>query len=232
MDFRGIPLSIDPAALALAALALWIAVQAHRAATRHRARVVSIKHSWTSNPNMFMDLDVVVRNTGLPIQELSVWLAFIRRGEDGRTMNTNIQLGKSSAVPFEHGAIGRFAVKFPVPVPDRERVVMQWLQCFAKQSPRETNPRIVIKSGKFEVVSIRLVPRLHRLCSWWNRFAFWVNSKFDRHGQFTDGQKFVRPGKWLPKIGLRAWPTLRHLGEDAERELETVPLDANQSQSA
>lgn len=219
----GIPLGIDPAALLLAVVGLAIAIEVYRATTRHRARVVEVDQSWHGDARgHFVQFSVVVRNTGLPIHEPRFYLAFNRVDDDGRVCPTKFELGKKSSI-FEHGVQARFGTELRLPISEYDRITAQWLQCFSRQTPRRTQPRLVIFSNEFEVVSIPLVSRFNSALEFWNRIAFWLNFKLNRQGKYKDGSDWVKLGNLLPILGLRAWYRLQTLSDSVNRELKSAP---------
>ena len=227
LEFFGIPMSFDPAAATLAVVGVFIAIQVYKATTFHRAKVVSVEGGWSRDVNGdHIQYGAVIRNTGLPIHEFGICLQFNRVSSGGRETSTRLFFDCNNIDVLEHGVQRRFKGDICLPLDDRSLTTAQWLQSLSEQTVVQTKPTIVLCSGDFDVTSIPLVSRFDRSIQGWNRIASWVNSKFDRYGEYEDGQAWVKSGKLVPKLGLSAWFRLQEIGRLAQRELNKKNEDS------
>jgi len=217
----GVPISVDPASSFLSVVAIYIAIFVYCATTTHRVRLVDLHSTFHHGlDGTFRRLEATIRNVGLPIRSMTVYLEFMCFQPDGKWRSTRVGLGSRQAETFENGSLAKVALNLRLPLyrADSEHIA-KCLSCFAQQSPRQTLPQLVICSGDFDIVTIKLVKRTDAIAERWNSFATRVNRYFDRHGTFPDGQTWVESGKILPQIDCESWSKLQVLGEACQRDL-------------
>ena len=205
-------LSIDPAATLLALIALTVAAVAYRASCCIWLKLLSVSGGATSTvevPNLdfFNHLDILIRNLGIPLHDVKVWLCF--DCEDGDLYQIEfrqVQHKKpyrevhNDAV-FQQGMVGAYSLRSY----DFDENHDYGLKLIRKLNhPRKRNARIRIYSQAFLVWEIRIWQRFYWLKLKWNSLAHWVNSKFNRKFICSDGRELLKEGKVLPTFNTNS----------------------------
>lgn len=121
----------------------------------------------------------------------------------------------------------RFKTSWVTPLSESDLFVAKWLTAFENQTVKDTLPKIVIKSGEFEVVSLPIVSRFDSVYQIWNSIAFWINRKFDKEGTYKDGSKWFQEGNIIPQIGLSGWWKLQQIGRSMKKSIDENQLKEN-----
>lgn len=168
-----ITFSIDPAAVVLGTIAVWLAWKAYTSSTHFILKVMSVRNSaLISLEYTGPQLTIEFMNSGISIHNISCWLQFERDKNDEQSMGFSIAgCNLGSGAVLEKGMSTKFSIRpkeFEKAAEDCDRLESQLR---GLKSPRAQQARFVVYSGDFPVVKIPLYSRLDRLKGYWNTIA-------------------------------------------------------------
>ncbi|ODA29249.1 hypothetical protein [Planctopirus hydrillae] len=151
-------------------------------------------------------LDVIIQNLGIPMHQVSVSLYF-KVQHLGLTYTIEMQRVEyrqrhkvvTSDNEFAQGMIGAFRLNSKsLQLHDSNGTAM----LKNLDNPRSCNAKIQVYSQDYLVAEFQLWHRFYWIKSRWNRFAYQINSKFNKHIRMSDGSERLKLGKVLPCFNL------------------------------
>ena len=202
-----IPLSVDPLACVLAAIAIWLAWRAYRRSTMHIVRLDSVKNGFTignAGTRTGPSFEVTLSNEGLPINAITVSLHFHMLAPFGQSTFIGLEATEEhKTAAFEPGMKASFA-RWPQDDPPANcEHLLRWIA--ALTHPRKQRAEIVVRSGGFDVQTIPLYARLDRVRIHWNRLLHSLLSRFDQtiRSFLSNNCPFCAHLGDLPSFGFR-----------------------------
>lgn len=208
-----ISISIDPAACALAVVAIGLAWQAYRRSTSHIVRLANVESLFTISNDRTRNgpsFSVTLLNLGLPINRISVLLHFKSPGSFGQETNLGIEpvLGHNSAA-FAPGMRGTFT-RWPLSDPVANRIHLL-TSINDIRDPRKQRVAIIISSDGFEVQRIPLYSRFDTPRLLWNRLLLLIIGRFDGTFKTDEGLEYRNPLGWWRRFAFESPPSQKLL---------------------
>lgn len=218
-------ISIDPLASLLALSALLVAALAYRSSCRIWLQLLEVRgHSETNvevrNGELFHQFDVAIRNLGITLHDVKVYLWF--RDIDGGSWQIElkrVEFGRrhkevSNDTAFQQGMVAAFALSSFDPTLTRHggHGISMLRQL---DDPKKRDAQLRVYSQEYLVYKFRLWHRFYGLKTTWNRFAYRVNSMFDRKVVVSDGGERLKLGKVLPKCNTDSQFRLEYFVQQA-----------------
>lgn len=196
-----VSLSSDWMNFVIAGAALWIAYFAFRASATVWLQVLTVESNYTQSicengSRGFNAFTVTIRNRGLTLHDVKVWLSFTSCDGNRQFEMQRVQFSDSSVVirsdgEFKPGMVGRFSLKSYV-YPN----LAQSLNGFG--GARKNCVTLRVSTQGFRVFERRLWHQCYGLRSTWNALAYRINIKFDKTIVAADGRNLLKLGQVLP----------------------------------
>jgi hypothetical protein len=143
---------------------------------------------------------VWLRNLGLPLQDVMLWLRIVRKDGSGSTRfeMTQYSMRDDHAIrdqaDFSKGMVGRFELR-------SEDACMGSFGMPAVATARYLD----VEAAGYDVQSFRVGGWHERLAARWNRLAGRINPRFNKIITAHNGQERLRPGNVLPVFRDLDW---------------------------
>jgi len=164
----------------------------------------------------FAEFRVRIRNLGIPLNALNLWLSFYSGKEHG---TTNIQLKPKKGTDgilegqFAKGMIAEFFFKSYELSPWGSA----WLDSL--RDARIQNAKLILKSDEYIACEIQLHSRFDFARRWWNKPMYWVRNKLLEKMMRNQSQRQY----------YKIVPTFKIISETIERFAESCRKNASQA---
>ena len=225
MDWLIDHLSFDIPAFIAAAAAMKLSYQVFVSTTQYRIKVTEVGHSAYSEDASGRhgpELNVRIRNTGLPVHNMRVAVFLVlpmseRSVHSSFFMKLDEENGKVEV--FERGmelrlTFAPFRFKSHRGIPP-EKTIAPWVI----SDLRKQGAAIVVHSGASEVARIPLISRWDGILQLWNKVAFIINRRLWKEGTYSDGTSWIDTRDRVPVIGLRASHEIRSFSKFQTQEV-------------
>ncbi len=217
---------INPFALFIALLALWYTIRESRRNNSTLLRVCKCKGASRksideNNCQFFHYLQIVIRNEGIALHDVSVELSFFDQSGLGTLSFALSQKDGKASGPgeFAKGMISEFFLK-------SYQFDTRDLELLAKlKDPVKQRARLCVFSQGYLAKEFQIGNWWERLKLRWNGPASWFNARFERHTDRPGDVPIIKTYRIVPVFKTLLWPIscfARYIRQEYERVNKTL----------